>query len=60
MPRRSPSIREVGQGQYVACHFPLVEVDAPAEGIPLEDTVAADTADTSDDPAPADEAPAPS
>jgi oligopeptide/dipeptide ABC transporter ATP-binding protein len=55
-----PIIREVGQGQYVACHFPLVDVDAPAEGIPLEDTVAADTADTSDDASPADEAPAPS
>jgi peptide/nickel transport system ATP-binding protein len=34
-----PIIREVGQGQYVACHFPLVEVDEPARGIPAEEQV---------------------
>jgi oligopeptide/dipeptide ABC transporter ATP-binding protein len=34
--QEEPVIREVGEGQYVACHFPLVEVSAPAEGIPDE------------------------
>ena len=29
-----PIIREVGQGQYVACHFPLVDVPEPALGVP--------------------------
>ena len=47
--QEEPVIREVGEGQYVACHFPLVEVDAPAEGIDVEDTVAGDSADTTPD-----------
>ena len=34
-----PIIREVGEGQYVACHFPNVEVSEPAEGIPAEEQV---------------------
>ena len=31
-----PIIREVGEGQYVACHFPLVDVPEPARGKPVE------------------------
>jgi len=36
-----PIMREVGQGQYVACHFPLVDVPEPARGIPAEEQVGA-------------------
>jgi oligopeptide/dipeptide ABC transporter ATP-binding protein len=39
--QEEPIMREVGDGQYVACHFPNVEVAAPAEGIPAEEQVGA-------------------
>jgi oligopeptide/dipeptide ABC transporter ATP-binding protein len=34
--QEEPIIRPVGDGQFVACHFPLVDVPVPAEGIPVE------------------------
>jgi peptide/nickel transport system ATP-binding protein len=34
-----PIMRAVGDGQFVACHFPLVEVAEPARGIPAAEQV---------------------